>query len=320
VSSSSAIRAAIHLRRGPLRWDRDSDGWPLREHSACVTAAGLEWHVQRYGSGPVALLLHGTGAASHSWRELGPILARTHTVIAPDLPGHGFTQSLPSSRWSLPGVASAIGALVRASCGEERDGPVLVVGHSAGAAIAARATLDGVLRPDALVSLNGALAPWSGPAAALFAPLARVLAATPLVPALFARRAADRAVVERLVGNTGSRLDPVGIDCYARVVRAPDHVAGALQMMANWDLAPLARDLPALGERLLLVVGASDRTVPPRESADVHARVPGSRYVELPALGHLAHEEAPRRVAEIVVEFAAERARRMHAARSPEPR
>jgi magnesium chelatase accessory protein len=301
MNAQAPGREAAQLRRGPLRWDRDSCDWPLREHSRCVTAAGLDWHVQRYGTGPVALLLHGTGAATHSWRGLGPLLARRYTVIAPDLPGHGFTQTLPASRWSLPGVASAVGALVRELCGA--DGPALVVGHSAGAAIAARAALDGALQPRALVSLNGALAPWTGPAALLFAPLARVLAATPLVPALFARRATDRAVVERLVGNTGSRLDAVGVDCYARTVRAPAHVAGALRMMSNWDLAPLASALPRLGERLLLVVGANDRTVPPRESADVHARVPGSRFVQLPGLGHLAHEEAPFAVAEVILGF-----------------
>jgi magnesium chelatase accessory protein len=300
VSTRALERGPEQLRRGPLRWDRDSARWPLREYSHCVTAGGIEWHVQRYGSGPIALLLHGTGAATHSWRALGPLLAERYTVIAPDLPGHGFTQTLPTSRWSLPGVASAVGALTRVLGAS----PSVLVGHSAGAAIAVRAVLDGAFSADAVVSLNGALAPWTGPAALLFAPLARVMAATPLLPALFARRASDRAVVERLVGNTGSRLDAVGVDCYAQTVRNAGHVEGALRMMANWDVAPLAPALAQLGPRLLLIAGANDRTVPPRESADVHRRVPGSRFVELPALGHLAHEESAAQVAQAILEFA----------------
>jgi magnesium chelatase accessory protein len=290
----------VHLQRGPLRWDRDGADWPLREHSLRMVAGGLEWHVQRYGAGPVVLLLHGTGAATHSWRGLGPLLARRHTVIAPDLPGHGFTQTLPRSRWSLPGVAEAVSELARVV-----GAPALVVGHSAGAAIAARAALDGGLAPRSVVSLNGALQGWRGPAAVLFSPLARLLAATPLVPGLIARRAADREVVERLVGNTGSRLDRRGVDHYARTVRNPAHVAGALQMMANWDLVPLERDLPRLGERLLLVAGANDRTVTPAESRNAHARTPGSRLVVLPGLGHLAHEEAPETVAAAIESFEA---------------
>jgi magnesium chelatase accessory protein len=286
------------LRHGPLRWDRDAEDWPLREHSLRVVAGGLEWHVQRYGAGPPCLLLHGTGAATHSWRGLGPLLARRHTVIAPDLPGHGFTQTLPGSRWSLPGVAHAVTELAHAM-----GSPAIVIGHSAGAAIAARAALDGGIAPRAIVSLNGALRAWRGPAAVVFAPLARLMAATPLVPGLFARRAADRSVVERLVGNTGSRLDRRGLDHYARTVRNAGHVAGALQMMANWDLAPLERDLPRLGERLLLIVGANDRTVPPSESRHGHARTPGSQLVVLPGLGHLAHEEAPEAVAAAIEAF-----------------
>lgn len=293
--------APSNLRLGPLRWATDAADWPLREHSRRVRAGGLDWHVQCYGDGPPALLLHGTGAATHSWRGLGPLLAKHYTVIAPDLPGHGFTQTLPRARWSLPGVAAAVGELIRATCAGAA--PALAVGHSAGAAIAARAALDGALDARALVSLNGALLPWRGPASKLFSPLAKLMAATPLVPGLFAWRAADRAVVTRLVANTGSRLDARSVDYYARTVRNAAHVAGALQMMANWDLAPLERDLPRLGARLLLLAGANDRTVPPSEARQVQARVPGSQLVVLPGLGHLAHEEAPDAVAAAILAF-----------------
>jgi magnesium chelatase accessory protein len=288
------------LVRGPLRWSRDGRGWPLAEHSRRIVAAGIDWHVQCYGSGPPALLVHGTGAATHSWRGLGPRLARQFTVVAPDLPGHGFTQALPARRCSLPGFAGALGELVRAL----DLGPALAVGHSAGAAILARGALDGTLAPRALVALNGALAGWRGGAALLFAPLARLLAATPVAPALFAWRGRDRRVVERLVANTGSRLDADGLALYARLVANPAHVAGALAMMANWDLAPLERDLPRLGTPTLFLAGAGDRTVPPSESRAAHARVVRSEFALLPGLGHLAHEEAPEAVATAILAFA----------------
>lgn len=297
-------RPPTELKRGPLAWSGHGANWPHRERSTCVHAGGLEWHVQEFGdpSHPVALLLHGTGAASHSWRAVAPLLARRWRVVVPDLPGHGFTTTLPSGQWSLPGVASALAALLRAL----HATPVLLVGHSAGGAIAARLALD-ARTPPQVVGVNAALLPWDGPVSTLFAPLAKLLAATPLVPSLFAWRAGDRRVVERLIGNTGSRLDAEGVAAYARLVRAPGHVAGALSMMANWDLRPLRRDLPRLGKRLLLVTGAHDRTVPPEESRRIAAEVPGARYVEMPGLGHLAHEEAPAEFARIVEGFAGDR-------------
>ena len=69
-----------------LDWNREGLIWPHREASQFITIGGAKWHVQRMGSGPTLLLLHGTGASVHSWRGLMPMLARTHEVIAPDLP------------------------------------------------------------------------------------------------------------------------------------------------------------------------------------------------------------------------------------------
>ena len=87
---------------------RPGAGWPNRDASRTVRAAGLDWHVQVAGAGPVLLLAHGTGAATHSWRGMVPLLARHFTVVAPDLPGHGFTQAPANARMSLPGMAAAL--------------------------------------------------------------------------------------------------------------------------------------------------------------------------------------------------------------------
>jgi magnesium chelatase accessory protein len=291
------------LTRGPLRWSTEGANWPLREHSRRVVAGGIEWHVQVLGHGRPIVLVHGTGAATHTWRDLGPLLAERWQVIAMDLPGHGFTEALPDSRMSLPGMAAAVADLV-AMLVPDRAPLAMVAGHSAGAAILARALVDGALRADAFVSLNGALMPWRGPASALFAPLARVMAATPWVSDLFAWRASDRRVVERLVANTGSKIDARGLEAYSRLVRTPAHVAGALRMMANWDVAPIERDLQRLTARTLFLAGAADRTVPASESRQAHARLPGSELQVLAGLGHLAHEEAPDVVARALIAFA----------------
>ena len=242
---------------GGLDWAREGRDWPNRESSRFVRAGGVRWHVQVMGRGPVLLLVHGTGAATHSWRDLAPRLARHFTVVAPDLPGHGFSGRPPAERASLPGVARSLAALLQAL----DVSPAVAVGHSAGAAILARMCLDGDIAPKLLVSLNGAFLPFGGWAAMLFLPMARLLSWNPLVPRLFAWRAADREALVRLLRGTGSTLDERGVELYGRLVRSPAHVGGALAMMANWDLDPLERDLPRLDTPLVLVVGEADRTV-----------------------------------------------------------
>jgi len=170
----------------PLSWEYDGAGWPNADTSRFVQAGGVRWHVQVMGRGPVLLLLHGTGAASHSWRDLAPLLAERYTVLVPDLPGHGFTQLPPAGMLALPGMASLLEELLR-TMGSD---PVLVAGHSAGAAIAARMCLDRSIAPDWLVSLNGALLPLAGLPGRLFSPMARFLAHRSVWARLFARRAA----------------------------------------------------------------------------------------------------------------------------------
>jgi magnesium chelatase accessory protein len=282
-----------------LVWERDGQDWPNRQASRFVQAAGLRWHVQQMGSGPAVLLVHGTGASTHSWRALAPLLAARFSVVAPDLPGHGFTEPAPAYQLSLPGMAYGLNSLLR----ELHVAPALAVGHSAGASIIVRMSLDSQILPRGLVSLNGALMPLHGAAASLFKPLARLAVGVPLVPRLFAWRAGDRGVVERLLRDTGSRIEPAGVALYAKLARTPQHVAAAFGMMANWDLAPLARDLRKLRPPLVLVTGSNDRTISPATALRVRRMLPSARVVSLPGLGHLAHEERPEAIATLLDEL-----------------
>ncbi len=286
-------------------WSRDGRDWPNREASRFVEAAGLRWHVQVAGRGPVLLLAHGTAASTHSWRALIPLLAPHFTVVAPDLPGHGFTSMPPAGGLSLPGMAGAVGALLRAL---GTPPPSFAAGHSAGAAVLVRMALDGRIAPDALVGLNAALMPIGREHSEFFSRAARLLAGLPFVPKAFAWAASNRAVAERLLRDTGSAIEPRGVELYARLLRRSGHLAAALGMMANWDLKPLLRDLPRLRPPLTLVVGDHDRTIPPSDARRVKEALPSARIVALPGLGHLAHEERPERVAEIVRRAAAEAA------------
>ena len=283
-----------------LSWDREGRDWPHRESSSFLRAGGLRWHVQRMGAGPVALLIHGTGASTHSWRGVMALLARHFSVVAMDLPGHAFTDTPPAARLSLPGVAGALAALVEALSLDV----ALVVGHSAGAAIGARLVIDGRLDPQALVAINGAFLPLAGWPGLIFPSVARLMAATPLAPQLFARRSWDRAAVEKLIGGTGSTIDEPGLGLYATLLRDAQHAAGALGMMARWDLRPLARDLSLLRTPLALVVGEKDKAVPPQDAQRVRALVPATTRCTLAQVsqgGHLVHEERPVEVAQLIL-------------------
>jgi len=284
-----------------LDWDRDGQDWPNRGASRFVDAAGLRWHVQIAGAGPVVLLLHGTGASTHSWAELLPMLAARFTVVAPDLPGHAFTDAgQHSDALSLPGMARRVAGLMDALSLK----PALIAGHSAGTAVMLRMTLDGLAAPRGLVAINGALFPYGGAAAQFFSPLARLLVVNPWIPQVFAWRASDVRAVERLIRGTGSEIPPSNIALYARLFCSSSHVASTLAMMARWDLAALQADLHRLTAPLLLLAGGADTAISPDEAFRTRETVPGATVEIIRGLGHLAHEERPDRFAERIAAFA----------------
>lgn len=293
-----------------LQWDTDGRDWPNRHASRFVTAAGLRWHVQQLGpapaNAPVIVLLHGTGSSSHTWRDVAPLLALRHCVILMDLPGHAFTTMPPNAAQSLVGMAGNVAALLH----ELKISPTVIVGHSAGAAVAARMILDQAIAPKALVSLNGAFIAFGGLAGQFFSPVARLLAAGSIASRFFAWQASDLAVVQKLVRSTGSLLDEVGMDLYARLVQSPGHVSAALAMMAHWDLEPLERDLPRLSLPVWMVAAENDTTVPASQAAQVARRLPRAQQVLWPMLGHLAHEESPAQCAALLTAVVAEVSRK----------
>jgi magnesium chelatase accessory protein len=276
--------------------------WPNRDAGRQVDAAGARWHVQRMGSGPRLLLIHGTAASTHSFRDLMPLLSERFDVLAPDLPGHGFSGRLPDRSMSLGSLASALGTLL-----ETLDwSPQFVVGHSAGAAIALRMTLDGSIRPDKVVGLNAALLPFGGGMRRVFAPMARLFATTALMPRMVARRARDLDAVRRVLEGTGSRIDSAGAEMYQRLLCRETHVAAVFSMMASWDLHSLLRDLDRLEPELHLVSGALDKAVSPAEAERVVRLVPSASVTRLEGVGHLAHEEQPEQVGRVIARLCLE--------------
>jgi magnesium chelatase accessory protein len=280
-------------------WRIEGRNWPHAATSRFVSAGGIDWHVQVMGQGPVALLLHGTGAATHSWRDLAPLLARDFTVVAPDLPGHGFTG--PIRRATPKAVATALAALTDSLSLP----PAITIGHSAGAAIAMTMVQNRLAAPRAVVGLGGALLPFPGMAGKLFPALARMLFINPLMPEIFAMRARVPGEIPSFIQrSTGSRLDANGLALYERLMKTSGHIGGALALMANWDLEPLEAALPGLDLPVLLAHGDRDKTIPPATSRTVAARLPQGEALMLPGLGHLAHEEDPAGHARLIGDFA----------------
>lgn len=229
-------------------------------------------------------------------------LRNTHHVIALDLPGQGFTQLGARHRCGLESMAQDIEKL----CNQQGWQPEMIIGHSAGGALALHLTqtmLSPRGQPPRVVGINPALDTFDGIAGVLFPAIAKMLAALPFSASLFSATSSTPARIKALIRGTGSDLDAKGLALYQRLVADRDHVDGTLLMMSQWSLEPLLRALPTLTAKTLFLTGEKDGAVPPRVARDAAARMPDARVISLPGYGHLVHEEAPERVVAHILDF-----------------
>ena len=200
-------------------------------------------------------------------------------------------------------MSSDIAALLAA----EQLAPEVIVGHSAGAAIALRLALDLPQPPRAVVAINGALGNLHRPSSDILTQLTMMVARTPLPVVGFTWIASSHGIVRRLISRTGSALDHRGVEFYRRLLADRGHVSATVAMMTQWDVAPLLADLPRVSSEVLLLVGDRDLAVPPETSLGVAPAIPRARVETFRGLGHLLHEEQPAAAAAAIRAFAAER-------------
>ena len=284
-----------------MDWQAHRHDWPHAELSRFVEAGGVRWHVQQAGhQGPQVLLIHGTGASGHTWRDLLWLLAANTKVLSVDLPGHGFSSLAADQGMSMSGMAISLNALMQ----KLEVAVDVFIGHSAGAAIAARMVVDHSLTPQALIGINPAWLPLPGLAGLLFPPTAKLLALTSYVPQWFAKQASSPGMLDKLLESTGSVLDDQGKSLYAKLVADPEHAQGALKMMAAWDLTVGPGLLRQLRCPVHILVGDNDRAVPPAQAQQALALLSNGHLERWAGYGHLVHEEAPLQVVDYLKEIA----------------
>ena len=281
-----------------MQWANYRSTWPHAQHSQFIQAGGIQWHVQIMGQGPVLLLLHGTGSGSFSWRGLMPLLSAHFQVIAPDLPGHAFTSRGPEGSLSPQGMSEGLRALLL----QLNVTPSIIGGHSAGAAIAANMLLQQrALSQTQLIGFNPAWLPLPGLPSLIFRPAAKLAAINPVSAWATAKLASKPAMIEKSILQTGSQLDAQGLALYQSVFSHSGHVHSVLKMMAAWQLDTLSKSLPQLQNKVSILVGMQDQTVPPSMAHEACKLMPQARVFEQHGLGHLAHEEDPAGTAQLIL-------------------
>lgn len=277
----------------------DFEAWQIELHGHRVI-----YHTA--GSGPAVVLIHGMVNSSRHWRQVAQRLAASHTVIAPDLIGHGDSAT-PRGDYSLGAHAASIRDLL-AVIGVQRAS---IVGHSLGGGVAMQFFYQFPQRTQRLVLIS------SGGLGREVSPLLRS-AALPGVSGLL-RLAAHPMVLSTLRG-AGLRLHASGsrygvqLQAIARAL-SPLERPGARTAF----LHTLRSVIDIEGQRVnandrlylldgmptMIVWGARDHTIPPAHGREAHELAPGSRFELLDRAAHFPHLEDPDGLADLLLDFLA---------------
>jgi pimeloyl-ACP methyl ester carboxylesterase len=233
------------------------------------------------GSGPPLVLVHGAGGSADLWRRQLDGLAGVARVVAPDLPGHGPLGG--RGKPSIPGYAEWLEGFLTVL----DAGPVVLVGHSMGGAVAQTLALA---RPGRLAAL------------VLVGTGARLRVLARIVDLLRHHPREGQSLIRDLSFAPGAPRECT--EMVDRVLRegAPLVTLGDYLACDRFDV----RDrLAAIRTPTLVLTGAEDRLTPPKHGRFLAETIPGARLVEIPAAGHFPHLEQPVAVNAAIREFLA---------------
>jgi pimeloyl-ACP methyl ester carboxylesterase len=295
MSMTTTIPDSVHLRAGDTPGTCEID---LHGHRVCFRLAG---------DGPLIVLIHGITGRSQQWEPAIDRLQSDHTLLAPDLLGHGESAK-PRGDYSLGAYASGIRDIMVA-LGHER---ATVVGHSLGGGIAMQFAYQFPERCDRLVLVSSGglgrevhllLRAATLPGSEWVLPLltnARLLAAGEAVGralgVLRLQAGTDLAEVARGFGSLG---EAEARAAFIETMRAVLDPGG--QRVSALDRLYLAESVPSL-----LVWGDSDPIIPVAHGLAAHDAMPGSRLEVLPGVGHFPQLERPVEFSRLLADFVAE--------------
>ncbi len=274
-----------------------------------------EWQIELHGrrviyrvagSGSPVVLIHGMLNSSSHWHDVALALAEHHTVVAPDLIGHGDSAA-PRGDYSLGAHAASIRDLL-AAIGIDR---ATIVGHSLGGGVAMQFFYQFPQRVERLVLIS------SGGLGREVSPMLRT-AALPGTSALLSLTIHPRVLAALWVGGRRLRERGVSLGVYLQAI------ARALRPLQTGEarqafLHTLRSVIDVHGQRVsatdrlylleavptMIVWGERDNTIPIEHGREAARAIPGGAFETIPGAAHFPHLEEPDALAALLVSFIA---------------
>lgn len=274
--------------------------------SRFINIKDLNVHYTESGQGSLTfILLHGFGASVFSWREVSKPLADYGRVIAFDRPAFGLTGRPLVGGWQGVNPYS-LDEQVEITVGlmdELEIDRVILVGHSAGGAVAAAAALQYPQRFSALILVDAAIYSTNGIPGWL-QPILNTALVDKWGP-YFARTVANgqfNRLLER-AWHDPAKITPSIRDGYREPFMVDGWDQALWELIKTFQKTGLENQIEQLQIPVLVLSGDDDRVIPVEESLRLAREIPGAEVQILPACGHIPQEECPQAFLDRVISF-----------------
>lgn len=264
----------------------------------------LTMRFQKQGDGPPLLLMHTIRTQLEYFRALVPVLAKSHTVYAIDLPGHGHAPIDADAPFDEPYMRRAVIGFI-----EKLDLTGLtLVGESIGGALALTVAAELPKRVKRVFAIN----PYDyetryGDGIRRGNWFANMIMGSLQIPYLGAFNASleNRLVLGKVMGggyHDPHKLPPDLLAEFDRTAHRPGYKRAARKVLAGWRSWAKARDLyRKITAPVTLIYGDSDWSRP-GERERTHALLSGAPMITLKDTGHFSAVESPSELARIILE------------------
>jgi pimeloyl-ACP methyl ester carboxylesterase len=299
--AASGVAAKLLLRPRDVEWEKNREIIFHADRSRFVEVDGVPVHYQEAGdsSAPTMVLIHGFASFSLVWSKvLLPLADAGFRVIAPDLPGYGFSGKPPHLDYTIASQAAMVAGLLK-QLGIERT---VLVGSSYGGAVAATIALDHPTLVEKLV-LVGAVTNNKPTRYMLMRLFGSPVIGDILSPLLASSRTLLRRRMKKVYDRHSWVLDERRVQARHLPLRTRGTHRAIIRTVRGWDADRISRDAHLISQPSLVMWGENDREVPLRDGERIHQEIPNSRLIVFRECGHIPHEEYPERFTEVVTEF-----------------
>ena len=298
---AGAVATKLLTRPREVSWPHSLDFIYHPEYSWFTNIDGVRIHYQETGDekAPPILLIHGFISSTLIWSDVFQPLARAgFRVIAPDLPGYGYSDKPRYGEYTIESQARAVLGLMD-RLGIEK---ATLVGASYGAAIAASVALDHPERVNRLVMI-GAVSN-DEPKKKLLLRLVRLPLIGDIVTPLFlGSRLILRLRTEEVYRRIGLPLDEHKLEARHHLLAAADTHRAMIRTVRHWSANRIARDAHLIRQPTMLMWGEDDSHIPLDEAFRLRDEMPNARLVIFRNCGHLPPQEYPKQFVGMVSEF-----------------